>query len=142
MFALDKELRRYLDRLAHSAVHNVAGLELFEGEFADHRDLFAVTADLSFASFELAKDIATIWSNTPSEPGFRARQRMLNRLAEYFKAEYHRRIRRHAFYEDLGYGGGAVAEASRFVAEQIGQAPSPRQAYGHPQRHRPYSRDV
>ena len=37
MFALDKELRRYLDRLAYHAVHNVAGLEIFEGEFADHR---------------------------------------------------------------------------------------------------------
>lgn len=67
--------------------------------------LFGVTADLSFASFEMAKDIAAIWSNAPnSEPGFRARQRMLNRLADYFRAEYDRRVRRHAFYEDLGYG--------------------------------------
>ena len=38
-----------------------------------------------------------------------ARQRMLNRLADYLKAEYDRRIRRHAFYEDLGYGGKSVA---------------------------------
>jgi hypothetical protein len=39
MFALDKELRRYLDRLTGYDVHNVAGLEIFEGKFADHRVL-------------------------------------------------------------------------------------------------------
>jgi hypothetical protein len=39
MFALEKELRRYLDRLTHHAVHNAAGLEIFEAEFADHRVL-------------------------------------------------------------------------------------------------------
>jgi hypothetical protein len=89
--------------------------------------LFGVTANMSFASFELAKDVATIWSNAPnSDPGFRARQRMLNRLADYFKDEYDRRIRRHAFYEDLGLGGKAVVDATRFVADQIGKPPPPR----------------
>jgi adenosylhomocysteine nucleosidase len=39
MFALDKELRRYLDRLTLHAVHNVAGLEIIEGKFAGHRVL-------------------------------------------------------------------------------------------------------
>jgi hypothetical protein len=91
--------------------------------------MFGVTADLSFASYELAKDMAITWSNAPnSDPGFRARQRMLNRLADYFKAEYDRRIRRHAFYEDLGFGGKTIVEASRFVAEQIGKPPPPREA--------------
>ncbi len=78
--------------------------------------LFGVTADMSFASHEMAKDMASSWSNAPnSDPGFRARQRILNRLADYFKAEYDRRIRRHAFYEDLGFGGKTIVEASRFV---------------------------
>jgi hypothetical protein len=49
----------------------------------------------------------------PSEPGFRMRQRMTEHVAEYLKAEYDRRIRRHAFYEDLGYGGKQVVLFSR-----------------------------
>jgi hypothetical protein len=86
--------------------------------------LFGVSADMSFASYEIAQEAATMWSNSGrSEPGFRARQRMLNRLADYFKAEYDRRVRRHAFYEDLGYGGKSVVNATRLVAEQIGMPP-------------------
>jgi GTPase SAR1 family protein len=97
--------------------------------------LFGVTADLSFASYELAKDMAAVWTNSPNgEPGFRARQRTLNRLADYFKAEYDRRIRRHVFYEDLGYGGKTIVEISRFVAEQIGKPPTPQ---ARPNRSRP-----
>jgi hypothetical protein len=52
---------------------------------------------------------------------------MLNKLADYFKDEYDQRIRRHAFYEDLGYGGKSVMNAARLVAEQIG-VPPPRTA--------------
>jgi hypothetical protein len=90
--------------------------------------LFGVTADMSFASYEVAQEAASIWGNAgQGEPGFRARQRMLNRLADYFYSEYDRRIRRHAFYDDLGYGGKTVMHVSRIVADQIGE-PRPRQA--------------
>ena len=34
MFALDKELRRYLDRNTRLAVHQIAGLEIIEGHIA------------------------------------------------------------------------------------------------------------
>jgi hypothetical protein len=83
--------------------------------------LFGVTADIGFATYALAEEAATVWGNAAGqgEPGFRARQRILNNLADYFKAEYVRRIRRHAFYEDLGYGGKGVVSASRLVADQI-----------------------
>jgi GTPase SAR1 family protein len=81
--------------------------------------LFAVTADLAFSSFEEAKAAASVWSI--GQPGFRVKQRTLNRLADYFKAEYDRRIRRHA--EDLGYGGQAVVSASRLIADGIGRPP-------------------
>ncbi len=99
--------------------------------------LFGITADLSFSSFEEAKAAANVWSI--GEPGFRSKQRTLNRLADYFKTEYDRRIRRHAFYEDLGYGGKAVVSASRLVADGIGRppqsstrpAPAPRRREGH-----------
>jgi hypothetical protein len=86
--------------------------------------LFGITADLSFSSFETAKEMAAVWTAGPQEPGFRARQRTLNKLAGYFKAEYDRRIRRHAFYEDLGLGGKIIVSASRFVAEEIGMPPA------------------
>jgi hypothetical protein len=87
--------------------------------------LFGVTADIGLATYALAEEAATVWGNAAGqgEPGFRARQRILNNLADYFKAEYDRRIRRHAFYEDLGYGGKGVVFASRLVAEQIGRPP-------------------
>jgi hypothetical protein len=86
--------------------------------------LFGVTADMSFASYEIVKEAAAVWSNAaPGEPGFRARQRMLNRIADYFTAEYDRRIRRHAFYDDLGYGGKSIVNAARLVAEQVGTPP-------------------
>ena len=77
--------------------------------------LFGVTADLSFASYELAKDMATTWSNAPnSAPGFRARQRILNRLADYFKAEYDRRIAQlqHAVLHDEVHIGRREAHAA------------------------------
>ena len=85
--------------------------------------LFGVTADLSLSSYETAKEMAAVWTAGSREPGFRARQRILNKLADYFKAEYDRRIRRHAFYEDLGFGGKIVVSSSRLVAEQIGMPP-------------------
>jgi hypothetical protein len=91
--------------------------------------LYGVTADLSFATFGLAEEAANMWSNSGrSEPGFRARQRILNSLADYFRTEYERRVRRHAFYDDLGFGGKGIVTASRQVAEQIGRPPSPRPA--------------
>ena len=87
--------------------------------------LFGATADMSFASYEHAQDCSRVWASS-IEPGFRARQRILNKLADYFKAEYERRVRRHAFYEDLGYGGKAMVYASRLVADRIGMPPPSR----------------
>ncbi len=84
--------------------------------------LFGITADMSFASYEIAEEVAKVWTNAGSgEPGFRARQRIINRVAEYFRAEYERRVRRHAFYGDLGYGGKHVTQAAETVAFQIGK---------------------
>ncbi len=85
--------------------------------------LYGVTADMAFATYSVVEEMANIWSSASGEPGFRARQRILNHLGDYFKAEYDRRVRRHAFYGDLGYGGKSVMQASRLVADQIGQPP-------------------
>ena len=84
--------------------------------------LIGVTSDMSFATYNLAHDIASLWAS--GEPGFRARKRTLNTLADYFASEYDRRVRRHAFYADLGYGGRGVVAATRSVADQFGKPPS------------------
>jgi GTPase SAR1 family protein len=86
--------------------------------------LIRVSTDLSFASYDLAKEIGHAWTSG-GEPGFRARQRLLDRLATYFGAEYDRRVRRHAFYEDLGSGGKAVALNTRRIASEYGQTRLP-----------------
>jgi hypothetical protein len=50
--------------------------------------LYGISADLSFSSFEVAKQMGEEWARAVAgEPGFRARQRILNRLAEYFRNE-------------------------------------------------------
>jgi len=86
--------------------------------------LYGLSADLSFSSFEIAKQMSEEWARAVAgEPGFRARQRILNRLAEYFHSEYHSQVRRHAFYEDLNHGGKAVVMATQQVAEEIGKPP-------------------
>jgi hypothetical protein len=86
--------------------------------------LYGVTSDLSFATYGLAKVAASMWSNAGyAEPGFRARQRILNNLTDYFEVEYERRVRRHAFYGDLGFGGKGVVNASRLIADYIGRLP-------------------
>jgi len=100
--------------------------------------LYGVTADMAFASYELATDVANMWSTAGySEPGFRARQRVLHNLADYFKAEYDRRVRRHAFYEDLGYGGRVIVSGSLMVAEEIGKAPDRTRSPVRPARRHP-----
>jgi GTPase SAR1 family protein len=87
--------------------------------------LFAVSADLNLATYELAEESADVWRRgRQAEPGYRAKQRIINRLADYFKGEYERRCRRHAFYEDLGYGGKLIVQSTRFVADHVGK-PSP-----------------
>jgi hypothetical protein len=86
--------------------------------------LFGITADMNFSSHEVAEEFATMWSYG-TEPGFRARQRGLKRLADYFTSEYERRARRHAFYEDLGYGGKNVMLISRTIADTLGMPEPP-----------------
>jgi GTPase SAR1 family protein len=91
--------------------------------------LFGCTSDMSYSSYEFAKEAADEWSRGfAGEPGFRARQRMLNRLAEYFRLEYEHQVRRAAFYDDLNHGGKAIVAATQTVAENIGKPPPPKQA--------------
>ena len=90
--------------------------------------LIGVTADMSFASYEVAKEMQVLWSNTGrGEPGYMARKRAVERLSKYFRAEYDRRARRHAFYGDLGFGGFEVVNAVQGVVAQLNNRPYARQ---------------
>jgi hypothetical protein len=81
--------------------------------------VMAVSADMNYSSYEIAQEAARVWGNQ-AEPGFRARQRMVSRVADYLKSEYERRVRRHAFYGDVGYGGKQVVALTRMAADAIG----------------------
>lgn len=91
--------------------------------------LFGCTSDMSYSSYEFAKETSTEWSRGfAEEPGFRARQRVLNRLAEYFRFEYEHQVRRAAFYDDLNHGGKVIVAATKAVADAIGRPPPPKNA--------------
>jgi hypothetical protein len=90
--------------------------------------LVGVTADISFASYEVAQEMHVLWSNTSrGEPGYMARKRVVERLSEYFRGEYERRVRRHAFYADLGFGGFEVVNAVQSVVDRLNKRPYARE---------------
>jgi hypothetical protein len=80
--------------------------------------LIAVSADMNYSSYEMAQEAARIWGNQ-REPGYRVKQQTIERVANYLKAEYDRRIRRHAFYEDLGFGGKQVVSMTRIASDLL-----------------------
>jgi hypothetical protein len=84
--------------------------------------VLATSADMNFSSYEMAQESARVWGNQ-REPGYRIKQQMIGRIATYLKEEYDRRIRRHAFYEDLGYGGRQVVSMTRTASELMNRPP-------------------
>jgi hypothetical protein len=83
---------------------------------------------MSFASYEVAQEMQALWSNTGrGEPGYMARKRVVERLSEYFRGEYDRRVRRHAFYADLGFGGFEVMNTVQSVVARLNNRPYARQ---------------
>lgn len=74
--------------------------------------LIGVSADMTFASYEPASTIATVWNQAGSgDPGFNGRRRILEQMHAYVVAEYDRRCKRHAFYDDVGYGGKMIVQS-------------------------------
>jgi len=76
--------------------------------------LVGVTTDTAFSSREIAEDIGRIWTG-PSrndDISLSNKIRIAEKLSEYLKAEYERRCRRHAFYQELGRGGRALVSAA------------------------------
>jgi hypothetical protein len=74
--------------------------------------IVGISTDLSVASNNLSVDLASVWNNPRHpEPDFAGRRRILDLINYYVMSEYERRINRHAFYRELGYGGQIVVEA-------------------------------
>jgi hypothetical protein len=75
--------------------------------------IIGTSADMMYSSYETSRAIGSNWNSAGrGEPGYKNRLRILEATAAYMAAEYDRRRRRHAFYDDLGYGGRLVVEAT------------------------------
>lgn len=76
--------------------------------------LVGITPDLQVSSFETAEKIGNIWLSRShlNDIGLAPKNMIAEILNKYFKFEYGQRCGRHAFYEELGFGGRAVVAAS------------------------------
>jgi GTPase SAR1 family protein len=82
--------------------------------------IVGVSADMSFSSYEVANSIAANWNQSGShDPGFKGRQRIVQQMSDYMLAEYKVRCRRHAFYDDLGYGGKMVVQSMDIALNRL-----------------------
>lgn len=80
--------------------------------------VMATSADMNYSSYKMAQEAARVWGNQ-REPGYRMRQKMIRCVADYLKSEYERRVRRHAFYADLGYGGKQVVYMTKVASDTL-----------------------
>jgi hypothetical protein len=69
--------------------------------------LIGVTPAITAASKDVATDVGSIWAgwNPRYEMSWGNKVQILEKLRDYLRLEYQRRTRRHAFYEEFGYGG-------------------------------------
>jgi hypothetical protein len=69
--------------------------------------LIGVTTALKMASKDVSTEIGSIWAgwNPKYEMSLSNKVRVLEKLRDYLRLEYQRRIRRHVFHEDFGRGG-------------------------------------
>jgi hypothetical protein len=82
--------------------------------------IVGTSADMTYSSYETSTKVASIWNSTGrGEPGYRNRQTILEITAAYMAAEYDRRRRRHAFYDDLGYGGKLVVQSTEIALNRL-----------------------
>lgn len=75
--------------------------------------LVGITTDMNFASREVAEEIGRIWAAQDQFPdlSWDSKKKIMAKMKEYFTFEYGRRCRRHAFYEEAGYGGRILLNA-------------------------------
>jgi GTPase SAR1 family protein len=90
--------------------------------------IVGVTPDTHFSSFAVADDIARIWSGQMSKGdiSLSSKRRIAERVAVYFREEYERRLKRHAFYEEFGHGGRFLVQATQEAFERLALLPQRR----------------
>jgi hypothetical protein len=87
---------------AHASGYVHSRLLLRQDEY-----LVGVTTAIKIASKETATDIGSLWSgwNPQYDMSLPNKVRILEKLKDYLRLEYQRHTRRHAFYEEYGFGG-------------------------------------
>jgi hypothetical protein len=87
---------------AHASGYVHSRLLLRQDEY-----LVGVTTAINIASKDAATDIGSFWAgwNPQYDMSLQNKVRILEKLNDYLRLEYQRHTRRHAFYEDYGYGG-------------------------------------
>ena len=75
--------------------------------------LVGVTTDMRFVSRMVAEDIGRTWAGQPRGGNLSrsASSRILEELKAYLEGEYTRRCNRHAFYEEVGFGGKVLVNS-------------------------------
>ena len=94
--------------------------------------LIGVTTATNTASKDVSTEIGKIWSgwdfeirDEPSEQGARPRK-----AARLSSPQYQRRVRRHAFYEEAGYGGKHLVQmVENAHAYMVGLLKNPQQQH-------------
>jgi hypothetical protein len=89
--------------------------------------LVTITPDLSFSSRQVAETIGSIWAGqVGNDISISNKSKIAGALLDYFRSEYERRSKRHAFYGDLGYGGRTVIEAAEIAVAYYAKLLQPR----------------
>lgn len=83
--------------------------------------LVGISPDLNFALPGVAKEIADIWGGQSDriDITLASKTKIAAKIADYFEEEYERRVKRHAFYREFGYGGRAIVAASQAVLDHL-----------------------
>lgn len=75
--------------------------------------LIGLTTNLQFASREIALEIGQLWAGQDHLPDLQisTKVRIMTMLRDHIRFEYTRRCKRHAFYEENGFGGRLAVES-------------------------------
>lgn len=92
--------------------------------------LLGISTDLKLFSRSVAEEIGAVWAGQTEidDLSLHSKRRILKKIRDYVKFEYARRCRRHAFYEDVGWGGRSVVTALDRAVESLYTQPSRQQS--------------
>jgi GTPase SAR1 family protein len=88
--------------------------------------LVGITPNMNFSSKEVAEEIGTLWATQDSQPdiSLSSKKKILEKLKNYLAFEHRRRVGRHAFYEEAGWGGKAVVTSVESTLQHFNTIPA------------------